>query len=785
MSVASGGGGTANARSREVHARLLGSSGPLGRKMIEMSVDKETVLPPDGHAEPRGAAECSGNCAVREAPGAEGDSSGAPSRLEASVERDVVPAGSMSPTNQLCGRSRLDQEEGTGSDLRNIKQTTPSHQRQQQVGLVRQNKRRNTAGSGPKHPGAGKRRRRANSDSDPPVLPSNFLLGGNIFDPLNLNSLLDEEVNRAINAETPESSPLPARSREPVEILVPRDITDPLSLNSDRGVLLSPLQRSSGRRRHRNRHHGGGAGGGEGESEGRRSERTKEIKFKEGAHPRAENDASSCPLVGMQPCPVESECEASIPAQPSLLLPPSLPGVAPDAPREGAASPAPPSSSTPFPRTLTASATVPAITTTVTQQRKCDPPGASSGSSFGKKGRGTTTGVRQGGGAHRKPHPHSQQRPASNHRQQKHKFQYGNYNKYYGYRNPGYSEDPRLRVMKPELFRGKSVLDLGCNSGHLTLYIARNWRPARIVGLDIDGGLVHAARQNVRHFLSDLQALEARRGGARGPGQVEGAETSKVVKKEVGLNQEAEKPERAEEGGRCKSAEAQEEERDEKMREVDGVKENGWRKVGGALQSDEGGAVGGEGGRPETDVDPAAPPAGEAGNDAPFPVSLRISRGPIAAPPLPDTPTAQLGDFPANVSFVRANYVLDSDSLLLSQKAEYDVILCLSISKWVHLNWGDTGLQRFFRRVYKHLNPGGIFILEPQPWSSYGRRRKLTDTIYKNYHSIRLKPDQFCSYLTSEVGFTSYELLGTPKSTSRGFERPIYKFNKGPSCPRK
>lgn len=45
--------------------------------------------------------------------------------------------------------------------------------------------------------GLTKRRRRANSDSQSePVLPSNFLLGGNIFDPLNLNSLLDEEVNR-------------------------------------------------------------------------------------------------------------------------------------------------------------------------------------------------------------------------------------------------------------------------------------------------------------------------------------------------------------------------------------------------------------------------------------------------------------------------------------------------------------------------------------------------------------------------------------------------------------
>ncbi|XP_028420354.1 7SK snRNA methylphosphate capping enzyme-like [Perca flavescens] len=124
-------------------------------------------------------------------------------------------------------------------------------------------KRRYSTGAGLK--GAAKRRRRANSDSQSePVLPSHFLLGGNIFDPLNLNSLLDEDVNRATNQETPKCSPLPARGGDPVEILVPRDITDPLNLkgggrDGEGGakVLLSPLK---SRRRHRNRHHGGQGG---------------------------------------------------------------------------------------------------------------------------------------------------------------------------------------------------------------------------------------------------------------------------------------------------------------------------------------------------------------------------------------------------------------------------------------------------------------------------------------------------------------------------------------------
>ena len=62
------------------------------------------------------------------------------------------------------------------------------------------------------------------------ILPTNFLLGGNIRDPLNLKSMLDEKVNSAMNAVTPSSSPLPPRSSK-ISIVIPTDMTDPLGLN--------------------------------------------------------------------------------------------------------------------------------------------------------------------------------------------------------------------------------------------------------------------------------------------------------------------------------------------------------------------------------------------------------------------------------------------------------------------------------------------------------------------------------------------------------------------------
>ncbi|XP_061211311.1 7SK snRNA methylphosphate capping enzyme [Neopsephotus bourkii] len=463
-------------------------------------------------------------------------------------------------------------------------------------------KRRSSCGA--KQP-AWKRRRRAASECGP-VLPSEFLLGGNIFDPLNLNSLLDEEVSRALNARTPQSSPLPARGRDPVEILVPRDITDPLSLNApgDGLRLASPAKSSRRRHRHRGQQRASAASGTSGAS-----------------------GASGASVSG----PDEAACPHALPA-----------------------------SSTPPCSAVSASAACPGPGRHRKRRRTCS------------KSEGTRP-------PPEKPKPPGKTPP----RRQARKFQYGNYCKYYGYRNPD-CEDGRLRAMRPEWFAGKEVLDVGCNVGHLTLSIAKRWGPARVVGLDIDGGLIRSARQNIRHYLSEEE-----------------------------------------------------------------------------LQAGGGEAAAGGGGRKG------------------FPAALLASRGPIAAPRLPpDGPGA--ADFPHNVVFVTGNYVPEREEAVAAQRPEFDVVLCLSLTKWVQLNWGDEGLKRLFRRAYRHLRPGGLLLLEPQPWASYRKRKGLTETTYRNYQRIRLRPEQFPSYLTSpEVGFDSYELLGTPQHAAKGFQRPIYLFHKG------
>ncbi|KAG1957795.1 7SK snRNA methylphosphate capping enzyme isoform B [Pimephales promelas] len=667
-----------------------------------------------------------------------GEKAGSDALVEHTVKTNATDNNAMSESGDVGIESSTQTQNGT-------QQPKPQQQRV--------NKRRNTMSYGFKHPGYGKRRRRANSESES-VLPTNFLLGGNIFDPLNLNSLLDEEVNRALNAETPKSSPLPAKNRDPVEILIPRDITDPLNLNclsaGHRSQLTSPLKSSGGRRRHRNKHHGGfGKGFGEGVAQ-------IDLLEPNGCATVQDDGKTTLPLTHLH-SEVQQTCSSvanTLVPEDQTLSDSTLEAQCSDKPslttnggevKEKAidSSTAPPS-------------TNPTNAPTNRQRKRRragnrleNPDEVRSWGQTQRSGRPSQafhtpgTGSRTGAAERPQQNPSHWKPQYNNNNQPKKKFQFGNYNKYYGYRNPGLSEDP--------LVPGKAVLDLGCNTGHLTLSIAKNWRPARIVGLDIDGALIHAARQNIRHYLSEVHTQQARRSGENGDGR-ERMEEDLVEEKSQG--KETDKESFVVKEDKCTAGEGMEVGREEKgnQRGKSGKMEDG------ALVS---------------------LPDGKHS----FPVSLRISRGPIAGPPLPETNTNSLppGDFPANVTFVKGNYVLESDMLVKIQKEEYDVILCLSVTKWVHLNWGDAGLKRLFHRIYNHLRPGGLFILEPQPWSSYSKRKKLTEDICKNYHGIRLKPDHFSSFLTADVGFSSYELIGTPQNYSRGFQRPIYLFHKGPS----
>ncbi|CAD2092318.1 bicoid-interacting protein BIN3, putative [Plasmodium vinckei lentum] len=66
-------------------------------------------------------------------------------------------------------------------------------------------------------------------------------------------------------------------------------------------------------------------------------------------------------------------------------------------------------------------------------------------------------------------------------------------------------------------------------------------------------------------------------------------------------------------------------------------------------------------------------------------------------------------EFPFNIYFSCSNIF---DKCFENIQNKYDVIICFSVLKWIHLNYGDNKLILFFDLVYKLLKNGGYFILE-------------------------------------------------------------------------
>uniref|UniRef100_A0A8D8S9Y7 RNA methyltransferase n=2 Tax=Cacopsylla melanoneura TaxID=428564 RepID=A0A8D8S9Y7_9HEMI len=556
------------------------------------------------------------------------------------------------------------------------------------------------------------------------IPPTKFLLGGNIHDPLNLNSLQDEEINRAMNAVTPKSSPLPTpqhRKGGEIEVIIPPNICDPLSLaqcddenTADyEAQLILPLKKMKKPKKKRKK-------------SGCAWEETQLNEVSKNESIEAENEAKGSNA---------SNTEISTPVAIEAL--PPVPTIEPAVPKEGAQviTPTEPASTGQghTPKKVGRKESLNHSLELKIQNRRI----------MDAKDKIVSPVVPQP--THRVINSRFRQltpqiakgQKTPNFREKNCKFQYGNYYKYYGYRNPNQDMDPRIKILNKfkHVFHKKDVLDIGCNIGHITLTTARDFNANSVVGLDIDKHLIQVARTNIKHYvncknspfspLNDYEGnVDSKKPSPAPPPvleQIEGSEFKKPSPAPLVVEQT--------EGSEFKK------------------------------------------------------PLAAASNLSPsehadvfFPISMPIVYGGIDIPGIPSKLSNQ---FPHNVSFVQGNYVLDSDILLNMEQAQFDVILCLSVTKWFHLNWGDSGLKRVFKRMYAQLREGGVLILEPQGWSSYKKKKNLTESIWRNYQSIEFFPHQFADYLLSEIGFTKCETLGAPAHTSKGFQRSIKLFTKG------
>jgi len=132
-------------------------------------------------------------------------------------------------------------------------------------------------------------------------------------------------------------------------------------------------------------------------------------------------------------------------------------------------------------------------------------------------------------------------------------------------------------------------------------------------------------------------------------------------------------------------------------------------------------------------------------------------------------------EFPKNTQFKCENFLAANG--MMNQGEKVEAILCLSVSKWIHLNWGDAGMERLFRSAFAALEEGGVFIFEPQPWSSYKKNTHRDRTLRQNLKKLKLRPQEF-TVLLAHIGFVFEEKLKPTILVDSIFKRPIYVYKK-------
>ncbi|XP_034653258.1 probable RNA methyltransferase bin3 [Drosophila subobscura] len=351
------------------------------------------------------------------------------------------------------------------------------------------------------------------------------------------------------------------------------------------------------------------------------------------------------------------------------------------------------------------------------------------------------------------------------------KYRYGNFDRYVDFRQLNEFRDVRLQVFQRhvELFQNKDILDIGCNVGHMTITVARHLAPKTILGIDIDRELVGRARRNLSIFVRIPKEEKVKVEVKQEPtaGQLVKSEPMDEEEAAGSLHKKTRRGKKRRKAQQDQQLLLHPQHHHHHHQHHHHHHHNHQNQE--QLQQ-------------QHKLDALLVKPHEF-----FPISFPLTYGgmPQLPPPAGKSPNlSNKNQFPANVFFRQTNYVLKDESLMANDTQQYDLILCLSVTKWMHLNFGDAGLKLAFKRMFNQLRPGGKLILEAQNWASYKKKKNLTPEIYNNYKQIEFFPNKFHEYLlSSEVGFSHSYTLGVPRHMNKGFCRPIQLYAKGDYTP--
>lgn len=105
---------------------------------------------------------------------------------------------------------------------------------------------------------------------------------------------------------------------------------------------------------------------------------------------------------------------------------------------------------------------------------------------------------------------------------------------------------------------------------------------------------------------------------------------------------------------------------------------------------------------------------------------------------------------------------------------KFDVVLLLSVTKWVHLNNGDSGMRALFSLIYALLNEGGYLIVEPQPWTNYQSAVRKNKELKETFKAIQMRPP-----FEEELCMLGFRRIIQVEREEGGFSRPVHVWRKG------
>ncbi|KAH9868067.1 hypothetical protein IAQ61_007374 [Plenodomus lingam] len=149
------------------------------------------------------------------------------------------------------------------------------------------------------------------------------------------------------------------------------------------------------------------------------------------------------------------------------------------------------------------------------------------------------------------------------------------------------------------------------------------------------------------------------------------------------------------------------------------------------------------------------PPAQHAGRVVDyFPISAVLTYGyriePLSEASRKAAPPSTIANWPC-VNFHSADWVTCTRQEVAGP---FDVILALSVIKWIHLEHLDGGLETFFAKCSSSLRTGGHFVVELQTWDSYEKAVRPNTAPHFSQHmeALHYRPETSFDKLLANVG---------------------------------